>query len=217
MDMILSLKEKKRTDMLKLIAILTMFIDHMGHVLFPHLIILRVIGRIAFPIFALHIVIGYINTSNLKNYILRLAAFALISQIPFSFFGRGLNIFFTLLLGLLAIYLFESNRRGLLFILFLAIPLFTYYITYFDYGLYGVLMILLFYIFYEDPKKLILSFTGLTLIYCIDVNYYVQLFSILALPLFYMNFEIDIKLNRYFFYSFYPLHITILLLINYLL
>ncbi|MDR5659259.1 TraX family protein [Serpentinicella sp. ANB-PHB4] len=203
-----------RTDILKLIAIITMLIDHIGALLFPDIIIFRIIGRIAFPIFAYHLVIGYKNTANLKKYVLRLSLFAVVSQIPFTFFGRGLNIFFTLLIGILAIYLYEKNRRGLLMLLFLSIPLFTYFIIYFDYELYGVLMILLFYIFYEDQNKTILSFTGLTLLYCIDINHYIQMYAIFALPLFYTDFKIKIRLSRYFFYAFYPVHITVLLIVE---
>lgn len=46
-------------NMLKIIAAITMTIDHIGAILFPHILILRIIGRIAFPIFAFMIAEGY--------------------------------------------------------------------------------------------------------------------------------------------------------------
>ena len=100
---------------LKIIALITMFIDHSGYVFVGSFSFCNFIGRIAFPIFAFQISEGYKHTKNLKKYFLRLGIFALISQIPFSLFSfkyHGgniliLNVFFTLFLGLLSIYLYD--------------------------------------------------------------------------------------------------------------
>lgn len=99
---------------LKIIALITMFIDHSGYAIMGHFSFFNYIGRIAFPIFAFQISEGYNHTKNLKKYFLRLGLFALVSQIPFSLFSLkyhgnpfGLNVFFTLFLGLLAIYLYD--------------------------------------------------------------------------------------------------------------
>jgi hypothetical protein len=107
----------KKNDLLKLIAIITMVIDHMGYMgIIPqeHYYLSRTIGRIAFPIFAYYIALGFQRTSNLKKYISRIAGFALISQIPYSFFNPELefhplhlNIMFTLLIGLIALLFLE--------------------------------------------------------------------------------------------------------------
>ena len=92
---------------LKIIAVITMFIDHLGYTIFGKFSYLNYIGRISFPVFAFQISEGYIHTKNLKKYFLRLFLFAVISQIPFMLFHSiisdtfYLNIFFTLLLGLL--------------------------------------------------------------------------------------------------------------------
>jgi len=214
MNQVQPIEEEKRTDILKIIAIVAMLIDHVGYLLLPELTILRVIGRIAFPIFAYHVVIGYKKTSDLKKYVYRLSIFAIISQLPFAFFGGGLNIFFTLLMGILAIYLFDKNKRNLLLILFISIIAFEYFLISFDYGLYGVMIILLFFIYFNDSRSLSLSFSLLTLLYCIEANNYVQLFAIFAIPLFYLKYTTEVRLNKYFFYSFYPAHIALLLLIN---
>jgi len=99
---------------LKLIAVFTMACDHFSYLIFGKFSFLNIIGRIAFPIFAYQITEGYIHTHSLKQYFLRLFMFALISQIPFMLFlsiissGFHLNIFFTLLLGLLSILIFDK-------------------------------------------------------------------------------------------------------------
>ncbi|MPM81320.1 hypothetical protein SDC9_128372 [bioreactor metagenome] len=102
-----------RDDMMKLLAMITMLIDHIGYIFFPDYRIFRTIGRLAFPIFAYQLSVGYIKTSSLKKYASRLLVFGLISQIPYSFFSPdlkfapfNLNIMFTLLtaLGILRLY-----------------------------------------------------------------------------------------------------------------
>lgn len=86
---------------IKLIAITTMLIDHIGlsygyisNQLDPNLyMMLRTIGRIAFPIFAFGIVNGMKYTKNKENYLLRLSLFMSISQIPFSLLVNTENYF----------------------------------------------------------------------------------------------------------------------------
>lgn len=72
---------------LKLIAITTMLIDHIGAVLIPQnsqwYLVFRMIGRLAFPIFVFLIVEGFYHTKDIKKYLKRLGIFALISEIPF--------------------------------------------------------------------------------------------------------------------------------------
>ena len=74
---------------LKIIAIITMFIDHIGYIFSNGKIsYFNYIGRLAFPIFAFQISEGYLHTKNLKKYFLRLFLFALISQIPFMLYEK---------------------------------------------------------------------------------------------------------------------------------
>ncbi|SNX54090.1 TraX family protein [Thermoanaerobacterium sp. RBIITD] len=88
-------------NVLKLIALLTMVIDHVGAVLYPNIIVLRMIGRISFPIFAYLLALGYKSTHDAKKYLKRLLLFGLLSEIPYilAFNSDNLNIFFTLALG----------------------------------------------------------------------------------------------------------------------
>lgn len=69
--------------MLKFIALIVMLIDHVGAKLLPQFFILRIIGRLSFPIFAYMVAVGAKRTRDLDIYISRMVIFSLISQIPF--------------------------------------------------------------------------------------------------------------------------------------
>lgn len=113
----MNLKEKENgisADALKVIAMLTMLIDHVGAALFADVEILRLIGRISFPIYVWLLVMGFVHTSSRKKYMLQMGAFALISEVPFDLaFCNGLtlrwqNIYFSLLWGLVLMTFLEK-------------------------------------------------------------------------------------------------------------
>ncbi len=215
------------TFQLKLIAISSMLIDHIGAILFPEIIIFRIIGRLAFPIFAFLITKGYQKTSGLKKYMGRLMLFALISQIPFQMaFGSGLNIFFTLFIGLYAIYLYDNYNK--IYIVILAGVFCEILKT--DYGLYGIVLIFLFHYFRNDFKQLVkpVVFINLAIILVSGLPYYnkgikqlqdilwiiIQSFSIISLVFIkHYNNKKGPGL-KYFFYIFYPGHLLILSMIK---
>ena len=66
---------------LKLLAALFMTIDHIGVVLFPRVLILRIIGRLALPIFAYMIAEGCKYTRNKKKYFGMIFILATLCQI----------------------------------------------------------------------------------------------------------------------------------------
>ncbi len=97
---------------MKYLAALFMVIDHIGAVLYPNEIIFRIIGRLAMPIFAYGIAMGFIHTSSLKKYIIRLGIFTAVSQpffmlMGYSEYGRftGTNIGATFLIACLVLTL----------------------------------------------------------------------------------------------------------------
>ena len=68
------------TTFLKIIAIISMTLDHIGIIFFPNIIFFRIIGRMSFPLFAYCTASGCIFTKNIKKYILRLFVLGFISQ-----------------------------------------------------------------------------------------------------------------------------------------
>ena len=114
---------------LKIIAVITMLIDHIGAILLePYIMsqptippallgvdmILRFIGRVAFPIFIFLLIEGFVHTHDRKKYGIHLFIFALLSEIPFNMALNGTwrapfyqNVIFTLLLGYFAIWIYE--------------------------------------------------------------------------------------------------------------
>lgn len=99
---------------LKVIAIVGMTCNHAawifsGQLSFPLLCALEGAGGVTFPIMAFLIAEGWRHTSNIRKYELRLAVFALVSQVPFTLFlGSTLNVMFTLLIGLVLLDLRDS-------------------------------------------------------------------------------------------------------------
>ena len=60
------LKTNLDTDLLKLIAIAAMLIDHIGGAFFPEVGVFRWIGRLAFPIFCYCLTVGLLYTHDLS-------------------------------------------------------------------------------------------------------------------------------------------------------
>lgn len=104
--------------MLHIIAMVLMLSDHMWGTIAGNIRLLTMIGRVAFPIFAFMIVEGMYHTSSVKKYMLRLLAFALISEIPFDFMMSGRwfsiyhqNVLWTFLMAILLILLLQSVKK----------------------------------------------------------------------------------------------------------
>ena len=74
------IKTNQDGALLRLIACICMFIDHAGKMLFPQLTWMRLVGRLAFPLFAYGIAVGAAMTKHPQPYITRVAALALVSQ-----------------------------------------------------------------------------------------------------------------------------------------
>jgi len=205
-------KRSGKHDLLKLIGIWAMLLDHIGWVIFPHHTILRIIGRLALPIFCAGIALGYQRTSNFKKYFFQLLLFGLISQIPYNLLWNThkINIILALVLSLFLIYLVDKKRYlWSVGIFWLSTVLFI------EYSWYAPTIALIFFKF-KDQKKIafVLLFLA-TFGYIQQTSASIQWYALIGffIVLFMPEIKLNFKLNKYIFYFFYPLHLLILYLI----
>ena len=208
---------------LKIIGIVTMFLDHY-HYIIGGSEILNVIGRIAFPIFAFTLNEGYVHTRSLKKYLLRLFIFAVSIQMPSILFGYDypMNIFFTLFLGLLSICIFNLKKMNVILkIILIGFILFFSQKFKLDYGIYGILVIINFNIFRNNKFKILMNFLVLNIYNVIFPKVFdlpdTQLFSLISLVFIFMYNGEKGRSMKYFFYLFYPIHFFILEVIKFIL
>lgn len=230
------LKSNLDTDFLKLIAIISMLIDHIGGAFYPQYPVFRWLGRLAFPIFCYCLTVGLLYTHDIKKYFGRLLLFAVISQPIYAWkvdptaFWENLtnwNIFFTLILSLL--FMWGITRRRWYGVCTAVLTLLTLGIWNFDYSFTGVILMLIFYFCRRKPM------IGAAL-YCLSylpalwgspgdplalmvgghaVDW--TIFSLLAAPLIFCPTHTGVKINKWFFYGFYPVHLAAIALVKMLL
>lgn len=200
---------------LKLLALICMIIDHIGHVFFSEYIIFRLIGRIAFPIFAYLTAKGIRYTKDINKYMLRLLVFALISEIAFDLafseninFLYSTNVIYTMLIATFTLskYIKTNNFLYLLLGVFLSYTLDT------DYNFYGVILIYIMY--YVNTKPMILIYGMLWTMLMIRPTSRVYLFTVIGFIILTMYNGKQGKKSRYLFYIAYPLHIFIIYIIK---
>ena len=106
----------ENTGLIKFIAIACMIVDHVSVAFFPKVYEMRLIGRIAFPLFAWCLCVGAEYTRDIWKYALRLLIVGILSQPIYAWAmnheWNSLNVFFELLLGLLAIAAVRENWKG---------------------------------------------------------------------------------------------------------
>lgn len=246
---------------LKIIAIVTMFIDHVGAGIGGRLLwqtgymdlalagdingviewqmeyglllfvysIMRMIGRLGFPIFCFLLIEGFAHTRDVKKYALRLGAFALISEIPFdlAFKGQVLeftyqNVFFTLFFGLLALVglqaiekrqsdMHEKTSKLVNVLASIGVVLVFCVIAETmrtDYGAIGVICIVVIYLF---RKKKVAQIIAGCVAFCWEITA-----PLAFVPIGFYNGERGMKL-KYFFYAFYPIHLLLIYMVAALL
>lgn len=157
---------------LKMLALALMTADHIGAFLLSpsNGITLRLIGRMAFPIFAFLLAEGYSHTANPKRYAGRLLLLALLSEVPMDLMMTGTpwnwdcqNIMWTLLLGLTAMYAWD-NLKGIP-VLRVAAPLAITgmaWVINADYLIWGAFLPLLFHLLRTTPPARLLSGAALS-------------------------------------------------------
>ena len=220
---------------LKIIAALSMLLDHMGIILFPDIIIFRIFGRLAFPIFAFLISEGCRYTKNKPRYFFVMALFAVVFQVLYTLVTADmyLNIFFTLSFAILIIYSLQFFSDAIksknvpeiiisaaVVILIIACVYITGQYFLIDYGFWGCMLPAFVYVIPYGQglcrKILRISLFALGMFPLIkNVEVPVQIYEFFALiPLFFYSGKRGKHNMKYFFYIFYPAHIVILYAIS---
>lgn len=207
---------------LKTIACVTMLLDHVGAVFFPQILWLRVIGRMAFPIYCFLLAEGAHHTKNPGKYALRLFMGLVLAEIPYDLALYGTisfahqSVMFTLLLAFLSI---QSTRyfSGPMRLIGL-IPIIAAELLHTDYGAMGVLTAVLFYITRNMEEKRLLQTVGLLALgLSVISTSFIQPLAILAMipiSLYSGKKTTHSKALQWGFYLFYPVHLLVLLMIS---
>lgn len=213
--------------MLKIIAMVSMVFDHVGDMFFPEMTWMRMIGRLAMPIFAFCITEGYIHTRNKKKYLLRMGVFALISEVPFdlAFDGKiGLshqNIMVSFFISIVALMLFDLIRgakietkgrysvwRTLLGALAVIAMAVVAFLVKADYTFFAVASVFLFYAF-KDTNPFVRPVPGVAFLALTRTMGYYLTTGLSIIPLLLYNGKKG-KGLKWLFYVFYPGHLLLL-------
>lgn len=204
---------------LKLLAMLTMLIDHAGMILFPELTWMRVVGRLAFPLYCFLLAEGAIYTHDIKRYLGRLLMFAVLSEIPYDlacskmlFDPWGQNVFFVLFFGLLACAAVQRFReKPALALLLVGALTLAAELLFFDYGGFGVALVVVFYLCRANRVGGALAFTALNTGFSLLNGMGLQLAApAAAIPMLLYNGKKGRAVNKWIFYGFYPVHLLLL-------
>ena len=217
---------------LKLLACLTMLLDHIGATLVAGWT-LRIIGRLAFPIFCFLLAEGAHYTKNPAKYAFRLAVGAILSEIPFDFalFGGWTwyyqSVMLTMLLGFGALFAMGNCRNGLWKCLIVLPFALTAEWLQTDYGGAGVLLIAMFGLTRKMPhRNLVQTIAMGVLIWflmpgapvpVLGREIPIELFGVLAMvpiALYSGKKRTHKKAAQWAFYLFYPVHLGVLYLIR---
>ena len=224
---------------LKYIAIVAMLLDHIGMVFGQYFMdsvagaivynCFRVLGRLTAPIMCFFLSQGFLYTRSRKKYAIRLAVFAVISQVPYalahhhSLLEPDFNMLFVLLICFGMLCVWESKLaafpKTLVLLVLICLSAFC------DWGLFAPLLVLFFHVFRENRRKIIISYSILVVVVvavsCVflvskGLMWYRELWQLglfLFIPvLFLYNGQPGLQnaFNKWFFYIFYPAHLLIL-------
>lgn len=242
-------KSKLSSLGLKIIALCTMLIDHTAVALMNAGILsaesvlygwMRLLGRIAFPIFCFQLSVGAVRTKSPSKYALRLLLLALLSELPFdlAIFGtryapRSQNVFFTLLSGLLCILFLKTlvqrmpEKKAAVTVLYLisvgCAAFLAEKVLCSDYGQAGIYMIAVMGLLnlplekirkeIPDERLLRLVFCGAGILLCSFFSGSTEKFALAALlPLYFYNGKkgYTSQILKWGFYLFYPVHLLAL-------
>lgn len=233
------------TGWLKILALIFMFCDHAGKMLLPGVLEMRMLGRIAFPLYCWCMVVGFHYTRSVPKYLLRVVLIGLASQ-PLYMWGlnhtwREPNIFLTLAIALCALWgMREKKFLSHIWAPVLALAAAT--VLGCDYGWRGVLLVLLLYaarnsrgaiaavmiafcLYWGSASITVTEFFGLRLNILLSPFsalsapwLKLQALAILALPLMLIRIprKWDIKLPTWLSYAIYPAHLVVLIILEHI-
>lgn len=217
-------------NQLKLIAMLTMTIDHIGYILFPRVVWLRLVGRLAFPIFAYMIAEGCSHTRSLKRYLGSMVAMAAVSQVV-SFVVMGslmqcIMVTFSLSIGLIILAKWAKEKPSVFRWGLFAVGVVTCFgisellprvVKGFtiDYNFIGIILPVCIYLVRGKLAKL-----GVSLV-CLGIlaadAWWGQWFSLLSIPLLALyNGQRGEWRIKWLFYFYYPAHLALLWLVSFI-
>ena len=227
------------TSWLKIIALVFMFIDHAGKMLFPGVPEMRILGRIAFPIYAWCMIVGFHYTKSVPKYLLRILIVGAVSQplymIALNHTWKEPNIFLTLFLGLCALWgIREKKFFSHLWAPAAALILAT--VLNVDYGWRGVLLLIMLYavrdsrpgiaavmvsyfLFWGSSYSVTRTLFGRRLDLSVLPEFLsgplsaflrLETYALLSLPLILIRFRKDLKIPRWVGYALYPAHLLLL-------
>lgn len=225
---------------LKLIAAAAMLIDHVGVILLPQLLLLRIVGRIAFPIFAFMIAEGCRYTKNKARYLLVMLGVGGTCQLVLFLYNQSLemNVLITFSLSVILIYAFQWVKETLFLgeiraghmvgsillcsALVCGVGILGIYVD-LDYGATGAMLPLFAAILHpprcregthlhrlDDPRLHVLVMSVGMLLLALEDGG-IQFWSFLALPFLLLYSGKRGRWRlKYFFYVFYPAHLLLL-------
>lgn len=213
-------------NMLKIIALVSMTIDHMGYILFQNAAWMRYVGRISFPIFAFLIAEGCHHTKNKFRYFSLIFVLAGICQIATEIFevNTKLNILYTFSFSILLIYLLQLAKKNIqqkqakkavaFSILFACATIGTFFLMKYtpikvDYGFWGVMVPVFVAMFDKHWLKVVMF--AISLVIVSSKLSIIQWFSLISVLLIWFYNGEKGRLNmKYLFYVYYPMHLVVL-------
>ena len=211
---------------LKLIAMASMVLDHVGDNFFPDQVWMRVLGRIAMPVFAFCISEGFAHTHDKQRYLLRMGIFSLVSEVPFDLVTAGVplesshqNIMATFFWAILGLMLFEritgegapKSREAAGFIMLAVFAMLSVLLG-LDYNMLGCGLIFVFYLL--RGKGLEIEAAAGAVYHALLRNMGIYWFGLLGfLPILSYNGQRGRGL-KWLFYLFYPGHLLLIWLVR---
>ena len=217
-------------NQLKMIALITMTVDHMGLILFGQFIFLRIIGRLAFPIFAWMIAEGCRHTRSMGKYLGTMAAVAFVCQLVYLVALRSLDmcimVTFSLSVGVCwLVRIAREKKQPLFWTLAVASVAAVFCLTDIlpaispisydiDYGFYGVMLPVALYLCKNKKQQLVVAAVILAMLAKWS-GWNIQWFSLMALPLLALyNGARGKRKLKWLFYLYYPAHLVVLFFIR---